>query len=189
MYLLLLRTNKFSGLTFIIYSSEHNKNYLYPLKMSNKFPNNFLIHSKLRNFPWLGFLKDLLYQIGCFVPSNNKRALLPMLPGSDPWAMFLIETVQPPVRTWFIFTSASTNLSKSTFATSLCQCFGVRPGCEDVKRQAGKKMFHNPTRARPQNVGMEMIWLGCRALYWQVKPPNLLGSARKVSTLLSRLHL
>ena len=170
-YLLLLRTNTFSGLTFIIYSSEHNKNYLYPLKMSNKFPNNFLIHSKLRNFPWLGFLKDLLYQIGCFVPLNNK--ILPMLPGSDPWAMFLIETVQPPVRTWFIFTSANRNLSKSTFATSLCQGFGVRSGCEDVKT-GRQENVSQPNRSSTSKCwhGDDLVGLSGSLLTGQASQPT-----------------
>ena len=42
------------------------------------------------------------------------KVFLPMLPGSDPCAMFLIETVHAPVRTWFIFTSAIKTLSQST---------------------------------------------------------------------------
>lgn len=99
--------------------------------MSKKIPK---MHSKLS---W----KDLFHQkLIVFFPLNNERALLPMLPGSDPWAMFLIETVQAPVRTWFIFTSASTNLS-TIYLNNISM-----PGFWGQarlwwKRQAGKESF------------------------------------------------
>ena len=120
---------------FIIYLFENNSSYLCPLIMSR-------IHlSKFVNF--LQIIKKC-----SFVPFWKLDDVLPMLPGSDPCAMFLIETVQLPVRTWFIFTSARSQCLSRFNPASLCQGFAAsRQVVGMLKRQAAQK-FHNLTSKR-----------------------------------------
>ena len=100
-----------------------------------------------------------------------------MLPGSDPWAMFLIETVQP-VRTWFIFTSARIRSQNSPQKQPPSNVFMPDPGCEgwSLKKRQELCQPAQPSENRQKKAGTGKNWVekadGLR--HWHVKSHNLL---------------